>query len=376
MKSLVLLLTSAGLAVGAPVERFYLGTGVGLPGEPGIYAGTLDTRTGKLGKLELAASLPFQPFLALTPDGKFLYADAGGHLADLVAYRVETNGLLTKLNELPSGNGSCHVSLDATGRHVFVANYTAGDVAVFSTTTNGFLQPDLSYLRFKGSGPNPKRQDHPYLHSTYVDASNRHLYACDLGTDNIWIFDFDAASGKLTPANPPSAKVSPGSGPRHLAFSQNQSFAYVNGEMGMNVTAFLRNPKTGALTAKQTVSSLPPAADTNGMTTAEIFCNPSGKWLYVSNRDVAERGRDSLTAYKIGSDGQLIFLQNVPAQVKIPRCFAISPDGVSLIVAGQNSNQIALFRIDDLTGRLTFTGETAAIGSPTCVIFVPDQKNR
>ena len=376
MKSLVLLLTSAGLAVGAPVERFYLGTGVGLPGEPGIYTGTLDTRTGKLGKLELAASLPFQPFLVLTPDGKFLYADAGGHLADLVAYRVETNGLLTKLNEFPSGNGSCHVSVDATGRHVFVANYTAGDVAVFSTTTNGFLEPDLSYLQFKGSGPNLTRQNHPYLHSTFVDASNRHLYACDLGTDNIWIFDFDATSGKLTPANPPSAKVSPGSGPRHLAFSPNQSFAYVNGEMGMNVTTFLRNAKTGALTAKQTVSSLPPAADTNGMTTAEIFCHASGKWLYVSNRDVAERGRDSLTAYKIGSDGQLTFLQNVSAQAKIPRCFAISPDGVSLIVAGQNSNQIALFRIDDLTGRLTFTGETVAIGSPTCVIFAPDQKNR
>ena len=71
----------------------------------------------------------------------------------------------------------------------------------------------------------------------------------------------------------------PGSGARHLAISPDGRFAYANGEMGLNVTAFARDPGNGALTALQTVSTLPDGAATNDMTAAEIFCHPSDKWL-------------------------------------------------------------------------------------------------
>ena len=69
MKTLLVLLTSiAGLTVAAPVERFYLGTYPGGPVRDGIYTGTLDSRTGKLGRLELAATNAAN-FLALTASG-------------------------------------------------------------------------------------------------------------------------------------------------------------------------------------------------------------------------------------------------------------------------------------------------------------------
>src|SRR4029077_11049905 len=124
----------------------------------------------------------------------------------------------------------------------------------------------------------PERQTHPYLHSIYADANNRLVYACDLGTDNIWLFKFDAASGTLTLVERKAGRVPPGSGPRHLAFHPNGRFAYVHGEMGLNVTAFARDPVTGELTALQTLPTLPEGASSNGVTTAEIFCHPSGKW--------------------------------------------------------------------------------------------------
>ena len=374
MKSLLFLLTFAGSAVAAPLERFYLGTYPGGPVRDGIYTGTLDARTGKLGRLELAATNAAN-FLALTVNGKYLYANTGGKVPDLLAYRVEPDGLLTLLNQLPSGNGTCHVSVDAAGGHVFVANYSGGDVAGF-LTTNGSLNSRDSILHFEGSGPNPKRQNHPYLHATYLDSGNRHLYACDLGTDRVWIFDYDARSGKLTPAHPPSAQVPPGSGPRHLAFSPDEKFVYVNGEMGLNVTAFGRAPDTGALTAVQTVSTLPPAAETNGLSTAEIFCHPSGQWLYVSNRDTSGKGNDSLAVFAIGKDGRLTRLQNSPAQVKVPRGFGIDPSGQWLIVGGQMDHQLAVHKIDVATGKLSFTGQTAEVNSPVCVIFAPASLRR
>ncbi len=375
MKSLLFLLTFAGLAVAAPVERFYLGTYPGGPLRDGIYTGTLDSRTGKLGKLELAATNAAN-FLALTANGKYLYANTSGKVSDLLAYRVEPDGRLAWLNQLPSGNGTCHVSVDAAGVHVFVANYSGGDVVSFVTTTNGSLNSRDAVLHFEGSGPNPKRQNRPYLHATYLDSGNRHLYACDLGTDSLWIFDFDGRSGKLTPATPPSAKVPPGSGPRHLAFSPDEKYVYVNGEMGLNVTAFGRAPDTGTLTAVQTVSTLPPDAETNSLSTAEIFCHPSGKWLYVSNRDSSGKGNDSLAVFAIGKDGRLTRVQNSPAQVKVPRGFGLDPSGQWLIVGGQMDHKLAVHKIDAVTGQLSFTGQTAEVNSPVCVIFAPDSNSR
>lgn len=374
MKPILVLLLLTALNVVAQTERFYLGTYTDKSPSQGIYIATLDADTGKIGPLELVAPAMNPTFLALAPDEKFLYAIDSTNGGSVASYRVGNDGRLIRLNDLPSGSGGCHVSVDATGRNVFIANYGGGSIASFSTQTNGALDKRTALIPFTGSGPNPERQTKPYAHSTYIDASNRHLYACDLGTDHIWCFDLDAPSGVLTPANPSSAQVPPGSGPRHLAFSPDESFAYVNGEMGLNVTAFTHDRKTGVLTAKGTVSTLPPDVDTNGMTTAEIFCHPTGKWLYVSNRDVAGHGRDSIAVFAIGLNGELTLIQNVPAGVKVPRGFNIDPSGRWLIAGGQADNQITVFKIDAVTGKLSPTGQTAMVGSPVCVIFAAEKK--
>ncbi|HTY86550.1 MAG TPA: lactonase family protein [Candidatus Acidoferrum sp.] len=369
MNSLLLLGLLAGTTAMAQPARFYLGTYTGRSGSQGIYTGTLDPHTGRLSPMELAVKTTSPSFIALSPDGKFLYAAMEGGGGSVGAFRVEADGRLTPLNTLPCDKGTCHVAVDATGSNVFAANYTAGSAACFQTAPDGSLAKRSALVPFTGSGPNPQRQNHPYIHSLYSAPGNRFVYACDLGTDNVWVFDFDAASGLLTPTNPPSGKVPPGSGPRHLALSPNGRFVYVNGEMGLNVTAFARNPETGALTAIQTLPTLPASVDTNGITTAEIFCHPSGRWLYVSNRDVAGRGRDSLAVYAIGADGKLTWQQDAPAQVKVPRGFGIDPTGQWLMVGGQQDNKIVVLKIDGATGKLSATDQSATVGAPVCVAF-------
>lgn len=369
MKSFLVLALLAGSTAMADPARFYLGTYTDHSSSQGIYTGTLDTRTGRLGPIELAAKAASPSFLALSPDEKFLYAamETGG--GSVGAFRVEADGRLVPLNTLPSDKGACHVSVDATGSNVFAANYTAGSAACFQTRPDGSLARRTALVQLTGSGPNPERQTHPYAHSMYPSPGNRFVYACDLGTDNVWVFDLDARNGALTPTNPPSGKVPPGSGPRHLALAPNGRFAYVNGEMGLNVTAFARNPDSGALTAIQTLPTLPAGVDTNGITTAEIFCHPSGKWLYVSNRDIAHHGRDSIAVYAMGADGTLTWQQDAPAQVKVPRGFGIDPTGHWLIVGGQQDNKITVLKIDEATGKLSATDQSATVGAPVCVIF-------
>jgi 6-phosphogluconolactonase len=359
----LLWLLIAGSAPGGPA-RFYLGTYTDSPLSQGIYTGTLDTRTGQISPLELAARTKSPSFIALSPDRRFLYALTANSNGTVAAFHTTRDGHLTPLNELPSGSVGCHVSVDATGHTVFLASYGSGTVSAFQTKPDGSLDRRTAFRQLTGKGPNRWQQTQPHLHSMYADPLNRHVYACDLGTDHVWVYDFDAAAGTLTPANPPSVTVPPGSGPRHLALSPDGRFAYVNGEMGLNVTTFARNPVSGALTPLQTIPTLPPGAATTGVTTAEIFCHPSGRWLYVSNR-----GCGTIAVFAIGAEGTLTWLQDAPAQVKVPRGFGLDPAGHWLLVGGQQDNKIAVLKIDAETGRLSATGQTATVGAPVCVLF-------
>ncbi len=173
----------------------------------------------------------------------------------------------------------------------------------------------------------------------------------------------------LTAANPPSSKVPPGSGPRHLVFGADGKHVYVVNEMGVSTSVFTRDPATGALTLVDTVSNVWPGDPTSGTTAAEIVLHPNGKWLYVSNRAV---GHDTISVFAIDSAGGLKLIQVEPAPVKQPRSFALDPTGHWMIAAGQNSNSIAELSVNPATGHIAPTDVSAIVGSPVCVLFVPD----
>jgi len=102
------------------------------------------------------------------------------------------------------------------------------------------------------------------------------------------------------------------------------------------------------------------------VTVAEVACHPSGKWLYISNR-----GCDTIAVFDIGADGKLTLKQDAPSVVSFPRSFAIDPSGKWMIAAGQKGNQIAVLKIDPNTGELTAADQSAEVGVPVCVLFVP-----
>jgi 6-phosphogluconolactonase len=331
----------------------------------GIYRSTLDAASGHLSTPELVAETKNPSFLALSPNGRFLYAslEAGG--GTVGSWAIGADGKLTALNQQSSGgDGACHVWVDATGKNVLVANYGGGSIASLPVREDGSLGERSAFVQHTGSGPNPKRQEKPHAHAVYTDPSNKFVYSCDLGTDEVKIYRFDASAGTLTPADPPSAKVPPGGGPRHLAFV-GDGLVYVNNEMTMSVTAFKRDAATGALTEIHTVPTLPEGTSTEGFSTAEIFAHPTGKWLYVSNR-----GHDTIVVYSISADGKLTLVEYV-ATPKEPRGFALSPDGKWLIVGGQKDNTVAVLQIDAATGKLKATGQTVGVDTPVSVLFAP-----
>lgn len=353
----------------------YIGTYTAPGKSRGIYVARFDAATGHLGAPELAAETARPSFLAIHPNRKFLYAigevaDVGGKKAGTVcAFKIDAaTGKLTLINQASSGGaGPCHVTVDKAGRNVLVANYSGGSCTVLPIKSDGSLAEPSCFQQHAGSSVNPRRQAGPHAHQIILDAANRFVFVPDLGLDKVMIYKFDAAKGCIAPNDPAFATVPPGSGPRHIAFTPCQKFAYVINEMLCTMTAFRYDAARGAFTEIETVSTLPAGESVQaGFSTAEVEVHPNGKFLYGSNR-----GHDSIAVFTIAADGKLKLIQNEPTQGRMPRHFTLDPTGRWLLAEHQSSDSIVLFSVDQATGKLKPTGQTVEVGSPVCIQFLP-----
>jgi 6-phosphogluconolactonase len=352
----------------------YIGTYTEKTKSKGIYALRFDDTAGKLSFIGVAAETAEPSFLALHPNGKYLYAVNelskfnGEESGAVSAFSIDRkSGKLTLLNQVASrGVGPCHISLDKTGKYVLVANYDSGTVAVFPVQSDGQLGKYTGYEKHIGSSANKERQEGPHAHWIATSPDNRFLLTADLGIDKILISQFHLPDGAFTRNKPNSGvKLKAGAGPRHAAFSPSGKFFYVASELNSTVTAYSYSAKDGTLHELQIVSTLP--KDFSGENdVAEIAVHPSGKFLYVSNR-----GRDSLAVFAIDAvKGRLTPVTDIATQGKTPRNFAIDPAGKYLLAANQGSNDIVVFKIDPATGGLTLTGQVVEVPAPVCIAFL------
>jgi 6-phosphogluconolactonase len=192
---------------------------------------------------------------------------------------------------------------------------------------------------------------------------NRHLVGVDLGLDQLFVYAFDPATGKLTPADPPSARVAPGAGPRHFAFHPDGRSAFSINELASTVTSFAWAPATGTLRPGETVSTLP-AAFKGTNSTAELAIDPAGKFLYGSNR-----GDDSIAVFSIGRGEKLSLVQHVSTRGKTPRNFSLDRSGRWVIAANQGTDSLAVFSVDPASGKLSPAGDLVPVAAPVDVLF-------
>lgn len=339
----------------------------------GIYQYSMDPATGKLTAAGVTEGIANPSFLAIHPKGTFLYSVGevgnykGKRAGAVSAFAVDPkSGALTHLNTQSSeGGGPCHLVVDKAGRNVLVANYGGGSVACLPIDADGRLRKASSFIQHKGSSVNPRRQKGPHAHSINVDAGNNFAFAADLGLDKVLIYKLDSEKGTLTPNTPAFGKVAPGGGPRHFAFHPGGKFAYTNNEITSSVTAFSYDAKAGVLKDIGTASTLPKGFS-GGNSTAEVQVSPNGKFVYCSNR-----GHDSIAIFRVDqATGRLTAIGHESTQGKTPRNFGIDPTGSFLIAANQNSSNVVVFRMDKDKGTLTPTGQNLKVPTPVCVKFL------
>ena len=339
----------------------------------GIYLCRMDNSTGAVERVAVTGGIENPSFLALSPDRTRLYAasevtEAEGHTAGFVfAYSISPgSGELTFLNQQSTGGpGPCHLSVDATGTHVVVANYHGGSVCVLPIQEDGSLAERSEFIQHVGSSANPQRQQEAHAHSVNIDPTNRIVYTPDLGMDKVMIYRLDLDSGKLVANDPPFVQIAPGAGPRHFSFHPDGKRAYVLNEIGNTVTAFNWDAQGGGLEEFQTITTLPDDFSETSHT-ADMHIHPSGRYLYASNR-----GHDSIAIFEIDPDtGSLTPRGWESTQGRTPRNIAIDPSGQFMLAENQDSDSIVAFRIDDETGALTATGDAAEVPMPVCIKFL------
>lgn len=353
----------------------YIGTNISSAQENSIYLYHLSPTTGELlplGAMKGGANPTYltmdaahRHLYAVSETQTFLGAPGGGVSALAIDPRT---AMLTMLNQQPStGASPCYISLDRTGKNALVANYSSGNVAVLPVRPDGQLgQPSATDQHQPPNGPH-KNQDQPHAHSFLPSPDNRYVFSADLGTDKVYGYQLDAATGKLTPQPAPAFTAKPGAGPRHLTFHPNGRWAYLENELNSTVTALAYDAKAGTFQEIESQSTLP-AGFTGENSGADVHVSPDGRFVYTSNR-----GDNSLAVFSIApADGRLTLVQHVSTQGNWPRNFALDPSGRVLLVANQNSNDIFTYTVDKQTGKLTPTGKSVSVPSPMFVEVVPD----
>lgn len=352
--------------------HLYIGTYTPPAGRSrGIYRLDFDPASGRLGNVVLAAETPNPTFLALDPEGKFLFSvtqsgTVGGKPGGAIAsYRIDTAaGHLVPVGVQPTGGASlAHVSMDATGRMLAAASYGGAEVCAFFVGRDGRLGARTASIRMEGpTGPNAVRQDQPHPHSVTFSPDNRFAYVCDLGLDRVYCYRIDPALATLVPAGEFASEA--GAGPRHCRITSDGRFCYVINELSGTMSAFARAPKTGALERVQSASTLP--EDFKGENTcAEVRLARDERFVYGSNR-----GHDSIAVFlRNRVKGTLKRIQIIPTGGAHPRNFALSPDGNWLVCANRDSDSLTVFRVNRSTGKLEASEHSATVPQAVCVQF-------
>ena len=347
----------------------YIGTYTEESNSNGIYTYRFNQENGTF-ELLSSATAANPSFVTLSPDGKRLYAVSeyndgrqGAYSFDVSEDKVQLSQpvfLPTATKEaLPqAGADPCHIVSD--GKYVITANYTGGDISVFSLDAAGRLQTEVQHISFvealHGSAS--------HIHCIIPTPEKRYVLVTNLGKNCVYRFRYKARKAskgvKVLKDMKVAYRISDTiQGPRHLTFSKDGRFAYLINELGGECVVL--SYRKGKLKEVQRIV----ADEGGGRGSADIHISPNGRFLYTSHR----LKKDGIAIFAI--DPKKGTLSKIGYQLTgiHPRNFGITPNGKYLLVACRDDNKIQVFERNEATGELTETAQAIEVDRPTCIVF-------
>lgn len=359
--------------VAARGQQYYLFAGsYTMTGSKGIYVFRFDAGTGMLDSVCCTEGVVNPSFLTVAPGGRLVYACTETKMANAGSLSVfsfdrVTCGLRLLSKQPSGGDNPVYVALHPGGKWAVMGNYTGGTVSVYPILEDGSVGPLVQRVVHEGRGVDSERQEKAHVHSVNFSPDGRFLLVPDLGMDKVMVYAFDTTAVQpLKPAERPWVETPAGSGPRHLAFDRSGQFVYVLCEMGGAIEVFRYDGGSGRLDSMQYVVTHG-RRDKGGYGSADLHFSPDGRYLYASNRreenNLAIFGVDTLT-------GRLRMLGHERTRGREPRNFVVEPTGKYVLVANQLGDNIVVFRRNMRTGKLWATGVEVRVKAVTCLRLV------
>jgi 6-phosphogluconolactonase len=322
-------------------------------GDPVVYvAGSADVSayrfnrsTGEFVEIQAEAGLgPGPSYLAISPqDSRIVIVtnEDDGPMGGLTSAVVDNDGALSKVHHVTGSDGGfTHVAIAPNGNLALAASYNGGSVSVFSIGTDATLGGEIDNVDF-GNGAQS--------HCVAFDREGTHVLVPNKGNDEVAQLLL-GEEGMLTPNTPSSVATANGAGPRHIALHPNGTLAFVINELDSTMTPY-RVSDSVTLTAGTPVSTLP-AGFSGQNSGAHVELTPDGRFVYGSNR-----GHDSIVVFSADqATGALTFVEHEPSGGRTPRDFDMDPYGEFIVVANQQSSNLAAFRVE-ADGTLTPFGD-------------------
>lgn len=332
----------------------------------GISVFTVSADQQKLERIQLVGGLDNPSYLLLNKAGDRLYC-VHGDLEQVSTFKVDQkSGCLTLMQQQNcQGKNPVHLALDPDEKYLIVSNHWSSTLAVMPLNPDGTLAAVTQLTSLPGTpGPHRIEQEFAKPHFNPFDPSGKFVLVPDKGLNRIFSFRFE--KGTLIPTTQQSILTRETAGPRHIAFHPSQAIAYVVNELDSTVTAYQFESETGALSPIQILSALPDTFTSDNRASA-IFVHPNGRWLFSSNR-----GNDSVAVFAIDQkSGRLQFVRAQSSGGKTPRFCTLSPNQKVLWMLNETSDTmvpLALAPDDDLDPVLS-NGLSVACASPVCLIF-------
>jgi 6-phosphogluconolactonase len=329
----------------------------------GIYVYEFDSNTADVNFKNATENVVNPSYLSVSKDNKFVYSvNENGSKSTISSFGFDSStGKLALINTQDSkGANPCYIIND--DKNIIVANYSGGNIAVFGKKSDGSISEAKQVVQHFGKGINVKRQESPHVHMVHFSPDKKYVLANDLGTDKVYLYQYNPDSAKEVLKIKDSVAVKSGSGPRHLTFSKDGKFVYLLQELDGSLTSF--SYKKGIL-IKVSETSIISKAFKGDIGSADIHISPDGKFLYASNRGTAHE----ISIFKILKNGKLELVNQTSTLGKGPRNFVIDPSGNFLLVGNQYTNEIVIFKRNKTTGTITDTGKRIALCSPVCLVF-------
>ena len=338
-----------------------------LQDEDKIAIFAMDRHTGQLTPTAKMAAVGGPSVLAISPDRQTLYL---GHRTRpaISSFRIDHGtGGLTLLGTVSAVHAPTFLAADRTGKYLLSCYYQGGGAAVHHLGSDGAVgAPSLDWLATATGA-----------HAIATDPSNQFAFVPHIarlndnvleppkenpGPNVIMQFRFDAQTGRLTANSPSRVEPTERLGPRHYCFHPTRDLVYFSNEQGCSVTGYRLDRATGALSAAQTITSLP-AGFTARNTCSQIHLTPSGQFLYVANR-----GHNSIAGFAVDGTGHLTSVGHVSTE-PVPGAFGLDPAGHFLFAAGTASGRLASYRINSETGMLSSL-TTYSVGQRPAAVLV------